>query len=234
MQNQNSELMKTTFTLDSVINFRLKLLFLLSIFSLNVGSMTIPMNGKSWFYTPYKKKQSHLISYENDVMIIDVKKSAGVLVHRLAKPMEVGKIKISAEFKGHLKLKKKLQGKKGNDDFILRIGLIHAGKEKLGKMKRLFAPRWIKDLYSNFEPDQGLDKIVFYTFYSDKRLEGKSRIHPNSKLIEEVYVNEMKSPLDDEFTTNSKAKIIGLWIASDGDDSNSIFTLKVKKLEVFP
>ena len=66
----------------------------------------------------------------------------------------------------------------------------------------------------------------------DEKLLGQSRVHPKSKLLEENFAWLLDKPGPFSFTHKFKNAVAtrGLWLAVDGDDTRSNFTLEIEKL----
>ena len=205
------------------------LTFFITPFICFSNAVKVPLLKNQWFYTPYQKNFEHRLEFSNEELTIHVDKSAGVLAYKFEKPVRAKEIRIKGSYQGKLKLKSSLQGSKDNDDFILRVGLIYSGPKKLTGIKKFFAPQWLKEIYSKFGKE-GLGNIDFYSTYSDNRLKGKRRDHPNSSLIKEFFVHSALPEFDYLIDVDSDRKAVGLWIATDGDDTGSSFKLHLSEI----
>lgn len=185
-----------------------------------------------WTYVPYKKHQRHTISFEEGSMIVDVKASAGVLAYPLEQPQRLKKIYVKGSYEGSIKRDKSVQGSSGQDDFILRVGLITKGTKTMSMAQKIFAPRWLKTLFdlNKSGGSVGIGDVYFYTFYDDLRLKGTKRVHPNSEIIREFFTAPIKNPFAFEFPVADHVEVLALWIGTDGDDTNSSFRLKLDEL----
>ncbi len=147
-------------------------------------------------------------------------------------PQVIRNIVIEGQKFGSLNLNKTIQGSKGNDDFILRVGLITIGENKLKGIKKMFAPTWLKNLFQLSRNEEGIGKVQFYNFFSDSRLKGRKRIHPSSKLINEKFLEKIQDSFKYQFDTLLNDEILGIWIGTDGDDTKSNFELLIKKIVI--
>ena len=126
------------------------------------------------------------------------------------------------------------QGEKNLDDFNLRLGLVLLGDKKPSWLEELLAPKWVKTMFNLAPKDQGIDHIYFLNAVLSPTLLNKTRTHPLSKYIKEHYVWLMnKIGVFSYSHTFQQPKHTGaLWIAVDGDDSQSEFILKIQEIRI--
>lgn len=208
-------------------------LFILLLGS-SVSAWDIPFEEKNWELLSYSGISANSVKFKNGEMHIAVNKSASPIVYPLETPKTFEKLTFSAKINGHLQLGDKPQGEEGGDDFLLRVGVVYEGDQKLGFFEQMTAPKWVKRLFSISEGARGIEKIRFYNVVSDKRLLGKSRIHPLSKFLEENFIllASENGHVSKSIRIPSKSNILAIWISSDGDDTDSAFDVKIKKLSL--
>ena len=187
-----------------------------------------------WEILKYSKIKPNKVKFLDDKLIIDVDNSSSPLVYPFSKPLLAEEVLFSSKIEGKIDLGTKQQGEKGADDFLLRIGLVYLGTKTLGFFKRQIAADWVIHLFQLAPEGAGIEKIRFYNIFSDKRLYGKKREHPSSDLIEEnfVFENAKNGEVTGQIKTDTKSKVLALWISSDGDDTKSKFQTIISKLEI--
>ena len=200
----------------------------------------ISLNKNKWEVLQYSGIKANQVSSVNNSLKIVVDNSAGPLVYRLSKPQVIKNIRLDADLIGALSLKKdEPQGNTGNDDFALRIGLVYQGKKRLGFMQKAMAPAWVKKLFSLAPPNIGISHVEFFTVYQDNSLANKKRTHPLSELLIENYV--IKPAANGKIKTNipvpkntrsNDQNVVAIWISSDGDDTQSKYSVNLNHLSV--
>jgi hypothetical protein len=165
---------------------------------------------------------------------VDVQKSAGPLVYKLPTETTVRGVAVSGRVDGTLKaFGKKRQGEKGQDDFLLRVGLVVPGNKRLNFWQRKIAPEWVLTLHGLAEKNQGVKHIDFFNLVSDRRILNTERKHPLSDLLYEhnVWAND-KSDFDLRHSLKNPTQVIGIWLSLDGDDTGSQFKVLLKSLRL--
>lgn len=174
--------------------------------------------------------------YANDKGLqIKVENSASPLFYLLETETSILSFKVIGHLKGLPKFSDvSLQGHSGSDDFPFRIGFIIPGKKKLSGLRKVFAPEWIKKLYQMLPEKQGLDRIVFYNLVQNPDLLGTSRIHPNSDLISENFIQLVKTtgPFEISYKLKNSINAVAIWISVDGDDTQSEYDVEISEISL--
>jgi hypothetical protein len=187
-----------------------------------------------WQQLSYSSIKSNVVSYTADGLLIHVDQSASPLIFPFEHAENIDEVSVSIAIKGDIHLTEAMQGEKGADDFVFRLGLVSEGNKTLNVFQRSIAAKWIKTLYTLAPEGAGIDNIAFYSVYSDNRLHAKSRVHPLSNLIVEHYVEKLpeKGELEFTFKPKSSARVLALWLSSDGDDTHSTYDVLIKKIVI--
>ncbi len=201
--------------------------------------VSIPLDqADGWQVLEYSGIPSHEIDFTPDGMIIAVRQSASPVIFPI-EPQIVTTLKVSAEIAGVFRLKPYRQGDKGNDDFLLRVGLVYEGDQTLNFIQRSFAAKWIKVLFDLAPRGTGVERIQFYNAYSDPLLTDTARVHPLSELMSEHFITYVPEAVADELRTiqfevqpETDRRVLALWISSDGDDTKSSFRVKIHEIEL--
>lgn len=198
----------------------------------------IPLDSKDgWQVLQYSSLPAHTVNFGVDGLSIEVDKSASPIIYPLT-PRTVTKVAVDLVVEGELRLKPARQGEEGNDDFLMRLGIVYEGDQTLGFFQRAVAPTWITTLFDLAPEGTGVDRIQFFTVFSDPELGNTERVHPLAELMREKNVlfapakNNPPRELTLEFTPEADRKVLALWISTDGDDTASTFKVLIRRLSL--
>ena len=196
-------------------------------------SMIIPLDLTAWKEIKFDKIKANKVEVVEDSLNIKIENSSSILIYPLQEAKELNKIKISGKLIGNLNFTKN-QGNENFDDFTLKIGFIVSGDKKLSGLKKLFAPKWIKDLHLLIPKETGLSHLELFVAVKDKKLLNTNRLHPLSDLFHENFIFDLSKEgnFNFESKTKSKFKVVGLWMSSDGDNSKSQYSIQINSLEI--
>lgn len=190
--------------------------------------IVVPLDPQSWSQIPYGSVPEHKLSFEEGLKIT-VDKSASALLHKFEVPQSVVEFEIELSQEGVIDYQGREIGAKGADDFPLRLGFVMAGEKTLSWGQSLIAPKWVKKLYQLAPKNLGLDRVVYLVIAQEKPAFQK-RFHPFSELLEEEIVGVIEKGRFKAKLPAPKGQVLGLWISSDGDDTNSSFTMTINRL----
>ncbi len=191
---------------------------------------------ESWKIVDYGKIPAHLVSFADTSMQIQVQKSAAPIVYPFEKPLFVTGVQVQSSVSGALPhLPKGLQqGQKGADDATLRLGLIVRGDKKLNWFQRKIAPRWLLELEKLMPQNYGIRHVQFISTCQQRELLHKKRTHYLDSSLKEECVTFLEKA--GPFTLSKKwtqpLQVLGVWIATDGDDTQSRFELNIHNIEI--
>ncbi len=188
---------------------------------------------KNYTFNDIKPNQ---VAFTEKAVTLTVDNSASPLLFNLPETLNTTSIRVSASLQGALRPipQGSQQGEKKFDDFVLRVGLILKGDERLSWLQRRVAPNWLIEMENQLPAGVGIDKVLFYTTCRQKPLLNKKRSHFLSSKLEEKCVTLIDGPGDFEISVdlNVPEKVVGLWLASDGDDLKQKFQLQINKIEI--
>lgn len=196
------------------------------------NSFTVPLTSQGrWQVLQYSSIRANDVKFDKDGLLINVDNSASPLIYPL-QPRQVKSVIFSIEINGSLNLGDEPQGSKRGDDFLFRLGLVYEGKHTLNFLERKFAADWIVTLHDLAPEGTGIDRIQFYDVYSDPRLAHKSRQHPLSEFVYETFLfpAPKNGKLSGKIRTHNKSPVLALWISSDGDDTESHYQVRIRKI----
>lgn len=202
-----------------------------------MAAIAVPFDSGQWQTLSYSSLPKHKLSFEKGELEIKVKKSAMPLIYPLESQQKISSICIKGKKTGKIDLKNsKLQGQKGSDDFVIRLGLVEKGDETLNWFQRKIAASWVLKLFSLAKDNEGINKIHFFTAVQDKSLLENQREHPLGKglMLEKNiwYLKASQSNFEFSYKLDKAIESLAIWLSVDGDDTNSEFTLKLHKLEL--
>jgi hypothetical protein len=115
------------------------------------------------------------------------------------------------------------------------MGLVLSGERTMNWFQKKLAASWVKKLYSLAPEGQGVDRVLFFNMVESSLLKGRSRTHPLSDLIEEHYVWAAPAAggtFEFQHRLQEPKGVLALWISSDGDDTQSNFTLVFEEIHL--
>lgn len=200
------------------------------------ATLAIPLqdDGK-WVIQKYSNIGANEVSFLSPAGIsIKVDKSASPLVRVFSENTKISGFSIEGKLNGLPRFSRiDKEGSGEADDFALRVGFVVPGDKKLGALRKLFAPEWIRNLFSMAPAGKGIDRILFFNFVQNLNALGSGRVHPKSELIrEEFFARAEVGAFSVKKTFDQPIEAAAVWINSDGDDSGSSFGVEILKLEL--
>ncbi|MGE4107774.1 MAG: hypothetical protein AB7F66_11205 [Bacteriovoracia bacterium] len=182
-----------------------------------------------WLRLSYSKIPPTEYKFSEAKLSIHVNKSASPLIYPFEKPAKLKNLRV----KGVLLELPSM--KPGKDDFVLRVGPAVEGPKQLNALQRIFAPKWITEL-DNLARSQGrklghLELSVVGQKSTPSNW--KQRLHPDTDLIKEEVALEIDGigPFELQRSySESLPPSLGLWLESDGDNSDAQFSLRIDEL----
>ncbi|MEO6184649.1 MAG: hypothetical protein ABIP71_16405 [Verrucomicrobiota bacterium] len=143
-------------------------------------------------------------------------------------------LRFSGKISGSLNVPPDKQGKKGFDDYTIRVDLVESGKRTLNWWEKKVSPDSIKTLFALAPSHKGIGKIHFPNVGTDAKQIGKARTHPLSDLMEETVVTVADANGRFSFTNRfaRPMSVLAAWNSSDGDDTKSNFAVPLDELEI--
>ncbi len=198
-------------------------------------TLRVPLNDKSrWHEIRYDKIPAHTLRFSESGLEISVRRSAMPLLFPLPRPLLVKSIHVKGHLCGNIKVAPEQQGKKGHDDYSLRVGLVEPGPRTLTLLERWTAASWVKALFEFAPAGSGIAKVHFLNLGVNGSEIGSTRQHPMSKLLEEEVVAAPRADGSFEFTRrfDPPLEVSALWISADGDDTKSSFETVINRIEL--
>lgn len=196
------------------------------------AAVAIPLTDPTgWQSLSYDKIQPNKIEFKTTGLSIQVKSSASPLIYPLPNPRKI------RGFKARLLIRGEMNASAGawEEDSYLRFGFVTAGSRRLNFFEKLTAAKWVKKLFELAPSGSGIDKIYFYCIGTGKMILGARRVHPQSKLMEESIIANKHAgpePLLVSYSFPEAREVAALWLATDGDDTQSEFTVEIQSLEL--
>ncbi len=185
----------------------------------------------AWRHEKYSAFAQNEVAFSEAGITLRVNESSSPLFHKLEKMVSVRSIELKAKASGLPQLAAdKEEGIEGNDDFVLRLGLVQPGDYRPSWVERLFAPKWLLNLVSLAGEDVGFGKVTFLDVTQRTKINGVPR--QKGKWIETQSVRNVTQAGDVSFTHAFSPPLptVALWLHADGDDTKSKFTVTVSKI----
>jgi hypothetical protein len=196
--------------------------------------LSVPLNdAPRWEALAFRKIPANEVTFDAKGMTLEINGSASPLVHALAAPTTVSRVRVRGSWNGALALPEDaVQGDKGFDDFVLKLGLVESGDQTLNWFQRKVAAPWIRSLFELAPKGSGVRRIHFLSTTMQDAQRGQSRVHPLSDLLYETRVTLLDAPgaFEMDVTLPEPVEVLALWISSDGDDTDSTFTLHLDEI----
>ncbi|MGF1642799.1 MAG: hypothetical protein ACFCUJ_04090 [Thiotrichales bacterium] len=198
-------------------------------------TVEIPLDAASWRILAYSNRPANELRF-GDGMTINVSGSASPVVYALPSPLRVGTVHLRATIDGDVALDGRVQGGPGADDFLLRLGLVYEGEQRLGFVQRRLAAPWVRELHALAPPDTGISRVEFLNIHSDPRIAGLQRDHPLASILKERFILERPADgrIDVSFPVPTDARVLAVWLSADGDDTGSAFSVTLHRIAVSP
>ncbi len=202
------------------------------------SALFIPLSSPTgWVTEHYSGIKRNEVRYSDSGLTVLVDSSSSPLFYPLDGTKKVGSVAVVGSAAALPRLDKgKVEGDPGNDDYVLRVGLVRPGGYRPSWVERLFAPPWILHLLAFAKDGQGLDKVTFLNVTQTK--EPETTPQAKGRWIEDRTVKRLSTPGDLSFSVSldPPLEVIALWLHADGDDTKSRFdvTLKSVKLTTEP
>ncbi len=200
-----------------------------------VMPVVVPIDrGAGWQVLRYGKIAPNQVSFSNSGLRITVARSAAPFVYPLPAPLHVHRLVVRGRLEGALRVSHEKQGERGFDDYAFRIGLVQIGDRRPGPFERLFAAPWLQKLLSLAPPNRGISKVCFFNVGLDPTQVGRRRQHPLNELLEEeiVTVPGEDGTFEIQVSPNAEARTAAVWLSSDGDDTQSEFSVVIERIEL--
>lgn len=197
--------------------------------------LTLPVaEPQGWQLLKFDRIPANEVRHTAAGLELEVRKSAGPLVHVLREPARVTRLEVRGRFTGSLRVPPDKHWTKGFDDALLRVGLVEPGGRALTFVERRTAPEWLRKMDDVLGPKGGVRRIHSFNLATEAQQVGRVRVHPASDLFLERIVaapqpdgrfwiaHDLPSPL---LTT-------ALWLHADGDDTGSSFRVVVEQVQL--
>lgn len=200
------------------------------------GIFIIPLSlNPSWHIDKYSKLKNNEVTFLNDTLSIKVDSSASPIIYTLEKTGKYSGFNIKGNFLGLPKFSDySMQGKKGFDDYPLRVGFIIKGETRPNYFQKLLFPEWLKKIYSTLPSDSGIKLVEFYNVTQNPLSLNTSRIHPASSLLKENYFAVVKeaSSFDYKVVFKEPMNVSAVWLSVDGDDTRSQYEVVINNFSL--
>ncbi len=198
-----------------------------------LGVLIVPLEQNNhWHQYQFKSIKPNTVKFLPNSIDIHVDQSSSPLLYIFDKPLRVTQLQVKAVLKGQTPQIPAGKTEKEFDDFTLRVGLILKGKGRLNWAQRIAAPKWVIDMEKLLPQNAGIDKVYFFTTCQNQQLINQTYFNYTSKKFKQTCVKLLKS--EGEFKIESSTiphkEVLGLWIGSNGDHTQSKFQVELKEI----
>lgn len=201
----------------------------------STSTLRVPLNDeRRWVALKCDKRLPHTLRFTESGLEVSVRRSAMPLIYRLPEAVRVRTVHVKGRLNGSIEVAAEKQGKKGYDDYSLRVGLVEPGVRTLTARERRAAADWVKALFDLAPAGGGITKVHFLNLGLSSSEIGRTREHPMSKLLQETVVAAPRPDGSFEFVQvfNPPTDVCAVWISADGDDTKSSFHTIIHQLDI--
>ena len=205
-----------------------------AMLAVSLNEIIVPVdNLENWTEAVYRGIPPNSITIENGAIRIGIDRSSSPLIYGFDEPLLLTGFTVEASWRGRLDIPAgTTQGNDDADDFVLKFGIVVAGDRTLSWFQRRIAADWILRLYELAPEGSGVKNIQFFSTTQQSELVGSSRRHPLSELFYEERLLHLDStgPFELNKSFDEPVTTLGLWISSDGDDTDSEFDVRIHSI----
>lgn len=205
----------------------MKLFIFISLFSLLTNAeIVLPFEKSKWIEINMDKTPPNKVQYKAAAINVAVNSSASLLVYKFDQPTDLSSFEINMNINGKLNPTKDAF----EEDSYMRFGFVVLGDHQMGAMGKMFAPKWVLQLFELAPEGKGLEKIYFYNMAENKDLIGQERVSPLSKHMLEKVISGRESIF--KYSLPKPVKTVAVWLNIDGDDTKSKFSTEITGIKV--
>lgn len=205
----------------------MKFFVICSLFSFFANAeIIIPFEKSKWIEINMDKTPPNKVDYKAKAINVVVNASASLLVYKFDQPTDLSSFEVTMNINGKLNPSKDAF----EEDSYMRFGFVVLGDHQMGTMGKMFAPKWVLQLFELAPEGKGLEKIYFYNMAENKAIVGQERVSPLSKHMLEKVISGRDSVL--KYSLPKPVKTVAIWLNIDGDDTKSKFTTEITDIKV--
>ncbi len=179
----------------------------------------------------FRRIQPTAVSFENDQIRFEVDKSSSFLLTAFDKIKNIRSVSFQWKADGMLNKSSAAQEKtRKGDDAWLRVGLIISGEPDL--VPEPLLPRWVIKVRDALKHPS--DRMV-YLVPDARHAPGETWRSPFSSDIDMISVRSLDGPDGWQQVTHvfsEPQQSVGLWLMADGDNTDSIFHSRLRRLVI--
>lgn len=205
----------------------MKIFIACSLFScFALAEIIIPFEKSKWIEINMEKTPPNKVDYKPNSIKVAVNSSASLLIYKFDQVTELSSFEVNLDITGKLNP----SPSPFEEDSYLRFGFVVLGDHQMGSMGKMFAPKWVLQLFDLAPEGKGLEKVYFYNMVENKSLIGQERVSPLSRHMQEKVISGRDKVL--KFTRPNAVKTIAIWLNIDGDDTQSKFITDISSIKV--
>ena len=190
----------------------------------------LDLKADNFEHIEFKKiKKSHY-SFRDQQLQVDVEGSASFLMKSFDSVRKVRQVSFKWRKNGEPKIKvAQHEELKQGDDAVFKLGLLLEGS---GSFFNPFVPAWVKRV-------EGLLKYpsedMIYLVADSKHVPGQRWFNPYNERVTMIAIDSVDDTNNwqrSSYYFDSPVNVVGIWLMSDGDNTDSSFTVNVKDIKL--
>lgn len=190
----------------------------------------LDLKADNFEHIEFKKiKKSHY-SFRDHQLQVDVEGSASFLMKSFDSVRKVRQVSFNWRKNGEPKIKDaQHEEHKQGDDAVFKLGLLLEGS---GSFFNPFVPAWVKRV-------EGLLKYpsedMIYLVADSKHVPGQRWFNPYNERVTMIAIDSVDDTNNwqrSSYYFDSPVNVVGIWLMSDGDNTDSSFTVNVKDIKL--
>jgi hypothetical protein len=204
---------------------------LLLLYSAQSSAEPITPDNYVFEHIHFKRIKPNIVAFNNDVIQFQVNKSASFVLVAFDDIKTVHRVSFAWQAKGMLNKDNVEQEKtRKGDDAWIRVGLIISGEPE--PVPEALLPRWSRQVRSTLRHPS--DRML-YLVPAAMHAPGTSWKSPYSANIDMISVASTGTGGDWQQVNHQFSqpqRLVGLWLMADGDNTDSVFSSRLKNLVI--
>lgn len=210
------------------VPFAVMMLSQTNVLSAATSTEVISLQVDSFEHIQFKKIKANHVSYQEELVQIDVDDSASILMLPFETVKPINKVSFEWRSEGRPLVKdSQHELKRSGDDAVFKLGLLlQTDDESINP----FAPSWLKQVREllTFPSEE-----MIYLVVGAKHPAGERWISPYNKRV--TMISVASKDVGDGWRQSSyqfeqPQDVVALWLMADGDNTHSAFTVSIKNI----
>ena len=197
--------------------------------AIDSSSSTISLQSKNFEHIEFSRIPPNHHLFHNQQLQITVNEGASFLMQAFDHVKKVKRVSFEWQSEGLPSIKNaRTEEQKSGDDAVFKLGLLLKTDESI---LNPFIPKWMKrvDTLLNFPSEE-----MIYLVANAKHATGEQWANPYNKRVTMIAmdVREKQGWHYASYQFKTPVDVVGLWLMSDGDNTHSSFTARIKNIKI--